>query len=295
MRCSRGLLSCRRSAAVTPPGSFPAFVPPIQAGARATDERPSLGQLLHPPCSGPTYAQLAPLEPWLKRIIDIERRCYGDAPELCFGLESRVIFHLSEKNWRPSQLNSRELLLRPAFEPVTFSYWESFESWSIDSPSMLDLASCLAGSQLKYRDADCRTFADTQGQYYVYPPAQQATDWLTALPEVERDCGIIRSLASAFQALACAVLYHPLSDGNGRLGRALFQGALARGAGLGCPMLALAPLTYARGLDVRNGWIELGIRGQWDGLVATYGRALADLVAFLSEDAIVKEIHHRRN
>ncbi|KAK0351400.1 hypothetical protein LTR94_025102, partial [Friedmanniomyces endolithicus] len=178
----------------------------------------------------------------------------------------------------PSEPRVRSLLLRPAPEPILHSYRDRFRLWSIDDPSVIALASCLLGRPTAYRTTSCGTHVDPDGYRQVFPPPEIAVKWLDHQAPLPEGGDILEALVAAFSVLAAVVLYHPFPDGNGRVGRALFHGALVRVLGLNCPLIPLGPFTYVRGRAVMEAWVALGMEGDWVPLIRAYEAALADVV-----------------
>lgn len=237
-----------------------------------------------PPRDRPALSLLLPMEGTVERLLEIDQRRYASRPELSFGLESRATFRLSSATTETAELNPRTFWLRPPAEPATFSYWRRFQDWTVEDSSAIELAGCLAGKAQGYRTAPSASLPDGDGVRRTYPDADQACDWLRSLPKPERGCSTLDGLASAFHAFATLVLNHPFPDGNGRFGRALFQGVLARTLDLTCPMLPLGPFTYVRGRAVVAGWIALGVRHDWGELTRTYALVLRDVLDFHTAD-----------
>lgn len=113
-----------------------------------------------------------------------------------------------------------------------------------------------------------------QGLSAVYPSATIARTWDQATPTPAAGSNVEDALHDAFLAMGSFVNHHPLNDGNGRVGRGLFQGALARAVGLSCPMLGLTPFLLFQRQDVLRGWFTLGKDGDWTLLVHAYQRAM---------------------
>jgi hypothetical protein len=226
----------------------------------------------------------------LEALIALDH-AFQDRPDVVFGLEARAAFHLTAHFEDPTQPHIRTLLLRPASEPTTFSYWDRFRTWAVDDASMIELASCLLGRPTAYRTTACGTPPDPQGYSQAFPKPEVARTWLSSAPPPRERVAPDEAFSSALVWLAAAVLHHPLPDGNGRLGRALFQGALARSSGLSCPLLPLGPYTYASGREAMAAWIALGHRGDWRPLVALYEKILAEILQLHRQLALSARPH----
>lgn len=237
------------------------------------------------PDAPPEISLLVPLEPTLRELLEIDRRMYAGSPTRSFGLEARVCHFLTAGSAIPPEINPRQLLIRPAPEPIIYSYWERFTDWSLDDDSVAALASCLCGRDLGYRTSTCATLPGKRGLSALYPEASIATRWLSSLPLPPQGSDVLDGLSAAFYAFASAVLHHPLVDGNGRFGRALFQGVLARTLGLSSPMLALGPLTYVNKPAISQGWTRLGAEGDWSELVDAYHAVLGGCLSYHREVA----------
>lgn len=240
---------------------------------------------LKPPINFPPIDIIRPLTNVLSDLLAIDRDLYSISPARCFGLEARVAYYYSEILDCSPELNPRQHLIRPAPEPVVYSYWERFKSWTFDESSVSALASCLCGRDLRYRDAVAASLPNRHGVSVLYPEPAIATRWLSFMPPPPRGTEVLEGLAAAFAALASLILHHPLTDGNGRFGRALFQGVLARTVGLSAPMLALGPLiSINRPAEIRA-WVALGTQGDWGGLVETYHAALKGCLSYHRKEA----------
>lgn len=228
---------------------------------------------------GPSESVLSPLVSTLQDMLSLDRRLYRSAVSSCFGLELRVAFALTEDG-KADGGNPRELMLRPAVEPILYSYWDRFRAWALDDESVAALAGCLCGRAVTHRKSFAATLPNSQGLSAIYPPPELARRWREIIPSPTTGAGMMQALHDAFVVMGLFVNLHPLEDGNGRVGRALFQGALARAVGLSCPMLALTPFLYSQKQDVLRGWFALGNDGDWTELVGAYGRAMRACVDY---------------
>ena len=235
---------------------------------------------LIPPKSGPSPEIVAPLVPLLQELQEFDLKLFASDPVRTFGLEARVCHFLTEIEPRRTGLNPRHLLIRPAPEPVMYSHWNRFSSWAVDDASVIDLASCLAGRQVSYRQSTAASFPNSRGRSSRFPGADVSTKWISTLPDVAKGIQPSDGLSCAFHVLGSLVLNHPLEDGNGRCARAFFQGALARTIGLSGPMLALGPAVYARGSEMLPGWLRLGTSADWSALVSAYQGAFIDVLTY---------------
>ncbi|MNQ06735.1 Fic/DOC family protein [compost metagenome] len=233
-----------------------------------------------PPRCGPDLQLLEPLEGVLQELLEVDQRTYARSPMRCFGLEARVVHFLTEGEGPIQGVNPRKILIRPSVEPIIFSYWNRFKKWSIDDDSVLSLAGCLCGREIKYRTSIAASLPNDIWESALYPSPDIAGNWLSSLPTPREDSQILEGLSAAFHVLASFVCYHPLEDGNGRVGRALFQGALARCLGLSSPMLAVTPLVCFNAAAVIRGHRRLGAEGDWTEFVQAYHIILRDSLLY---------------
>ena len=68
---------------------------------------------------------------------------------------------------------------------------------------------------------------------------------------------------------------HPLSDGNGRIGRLLIILQLMQDEVLSEPILVVSPWFEARRVDYHDGLLGLSVTGNWDEWVGFFARGLA--------------------
>lgn len=237
---------------------------------------------VQPPKLGPSKDLMRPLEPTLYELLDIDRRIYAPSPVRSFGLEARVAHFLTETASVRPELNPRQLLIRPAPEPIVFSYWERFTQWSMDDDAFISLASCLCGRELGYRTAMGATLPNTEGVSTLYPEPSIAARWLERISPPQ-NMNILEGFSEALLAYVSMTTDHPFTDGNGRVGRAIFQGVLARTVGLSSPMLALGAFSYLHKYELKSGMVQIGTEGDWTNFIKTFHVILKSCVEYHHE------------
>ena len=151
-------------------------------------------------------------------------------PEKLFGLELRVAYLLAEKQitFNPSLelpsipssglKNYRKFLLRPAHEPILWSYKDVLLQTIHNNGQLEELASCLFGRKVTYRQSDAKTKPDRKNIVRIFP---KSTNVLALLNK--RACRQ-QSKYKLFWAISRFVdfnIIHPFLNGNGRTARAL--------------------------------------------------------------------------
>lgn len=142
------------------------------------------------------------------------------------------------------------LLARPKFRP-----------WTLSLGDLEGLCSALCGAPRHSSPAPKRTAPTTSGQSVTFPGYGSVGEWLDLIDAPPSRDPFIR----AAWRHAVIVIQHPMTDGNGRLARALFQGSLIEDGIVDLPAL---PLTLAMHLQkdaVRRGIGGLGLNGDWVG------------------------------
>ncbi len=209
--------------------------------------------------------------------------------ERCFGLELRRGYrclldgeHRRQAGDRPADAevcrrSLRELMVRPAVEPVALSYWRRFVHARLDLPSLVELAAGLAARPVPLSPVAMATRPLPGFPRVEFEPPDQARLWLDKLGAAERAVG--HALDWPVYAYAQVVLSHPLTDGNGRLARAVLQGALARRLGLRAPALALAPACYLKRRRITQALAALSATGDWPAFFAVMLPVLGEAAA----------------
>ena len=239
---------------------------------------------VNPPKTAPSTDEVWPLLDLLEQIIEIDKRTYKSHPDQCFGLETRIAHWLTKDEASVPLENPRQVMLRPASEPIIYSYWNRFLLWDLDDGCIKDMARCLCAQDITYRQGLSATHPSRLGLSVIYPPASESNNWLSLVPQVPTETSRIDALKLAFMTMAIFVLHHPLVDGNGRVGRAIFQGVLGRTCGLSCPMLAIAPFAIANKREVIGGWMELGRSGGWARLVDAYRKIFCERIKYHDDE-----------
>lgn len=172
----------------------------------------------------------------------------------------------------------RGLLLRVAPEPLLLSCWSAFRELNIGEEMLRRLASALYGAPVTRLNGWAVSRPDKHGVRARYPDASNVADWCATLPAPTPNATSVRALQDAFAIMAHIVLSHPYDDGNGRLGRAMFQASLARSLGLHAPILPLGPGLHKRADRAAAPWCRLGAHGEWDDLCALYAEIIEEAV-----------------
>lgn len=113
----------------------------------------------------------------------------------------------------------------------------------------------------------------------TYAPFQTAGLWLEACC-LARNRSELGPLETASLVHAIVILYHPMNDGNGRLARAMFHGALRNRAGIDAPFLALGPISYVLSYHLLVLTRTLSQSGDW----ATYLHGVYDVIRIAIEN-----------
>lgn len=220
---------------------------------------------------GPAIAflQLPPLQPvtTTPRLAALEARIKllaGRSPTFVstFGLELQAATVLAMGAEPSARHVLQRLLSRPAAEAVLLHAWPRLTRPGFDLESMQKIASGLAAKPLAIAKGRMRTTAGHNGEFTVYAPPEQRNELPGLLIEA-RAAATDHPLASALVVFALTILAHPLTDGNGRLARALVHGTLAQGGLVRSPVLPLAPAFYAQADVVRTALKELSGSGDW--------------------------------
>lgn len=172
----------------------------------------------------------------------------------------------------------RELMLRPAVEPLLLARWNKLKSFEMTEAEMASFCSLLCGSKQQARTRDSYGLWD--GGDVRFEPAEQAASWWTDIRAVANDPQL-SSLLPAY-AFARTIIAHPFPDGNGRLARALVHASLARIYDLNAPVLPLAPAFYMHGGKVAAALRQLSDSGDWEQF-ATVFRVVLDEASRLAK------------
>lgn len=159
----------------------------------------------------------------------------------------------------------RRLIGRLSFEPVVVSYWGHFASDSLTDAHVRNLGRVLGGARGVARLSDVRAGSDAGYQRFAPPPPPSwALDLLQAARAHEDP------ITSAIVVLGSTIVSHPLQDGNGRLGRALFWSRLALLGGIPGPFAPLGFTTSQNPAYVAQASLQLGKMGSWAAFADRY-------------------------
>lgn len=207
-----------------------------------------------PPVGVPFEA--GPVLERIRRLSDL----YAAEPVRTFGLEARCAYRVATRTASAPAPYER-FGLRPPAEPAGFSLHRRFQDWALTEGAITNLASCLAGEAITVRTGGITTTPARVGATALFPSPAAFAGWrerLISAPDLIADPFVL-----ACYVYAELVLSHPLTDANGRTGRALFQGALVRTLGLSAPCLPLGVASYMTRTEHRQALIALGSGGEW--------------------------------
>jgi hypothetical protein len=176
------------------------------------------------------------------------------------------------------------VLLRPAVEPIAYSYWSKISSLCIDEITALKVASAMVGGPLVYRKGP-GVGKSAKGDVQ-FPALDDRGDWLAKLASAAQ----APALAAALPVFVYAqtIMTHPFSDGNGRFARLLVHAALARCAGFNGPKIALAPAFYRRAEAFGAALTRVSEQGDWSALHRVFFSTLSEALE------MTRALHRRR-
>lgn len=232
----------------------------------------------------PRQPHLSIPSPDLELLFKVRHRA-NTGPLEAIGIELKIaILAIGRALNRSSADNDfhlrkcRELLLRPAVEPLILARWDKLKSLTITEAEMADFCSLLCGGtkqQARTKDS----YGLWEGADVRFEHAEKAKHWWTDIQAVANNAQLA-SLLPAY-CFARTIIAHPYPDGNGRLARALVHAALARTTDYAAPFLPLAPALYMRGAKVAGALRQLSDTGDWAAFHAVFKPVLeqaADLV-----------------
>ena len=160
------------------------------------------------------------------------------------------------------------------------SYWPNWMRHGWTAFEARQLVSALVGVEVPNRSGPIHTEADPDGVSTVFPEAEDAKGWLDRVrSQVEADN--LTPFTSACFSYAVVALNHPFPDGNGRLARAFFHGALGRSLGLTCPFIPLGPICYLHHRRLGAGLRSLSATGDWEPFVGMMADFTSEALALL--------------
>jgi hypothetical protein len=186
----------------------------------------------------PTLPLPQPLPGWPvgleRRLIALGLPHLTPAPLVLQGAIGEA-FHFTNHS------SNDHLLARPPSELAAWRLWELLESGHLHPAALLDLARLLGGVA-RLRQGAKATTASASGHIFRFAPPAAVPGRLKALLDrVGERRPELPPVLHASGVYLETLLIHPLPDGNGRLARLLFLGALQRTAGLEVPICPLGP------------------------------------------------------
>jgi hypothetical protein len=194
------------------------------------------------------------------------------------GLELRVAFTAIGSGSAEAGDNDfwlrkcRELMLRPAAEPLLLARWTKLRSFNMSEDEIANFCSLMCGSKQQARTKN--SFGLWDGGDVCFEPPEVALSWWKDIRAVAERVELAPLLPA--YCFARTIIAHPYPDGNGRLARALVHGALARTQGLMAPVLPLAPAFYKNGAKVAAALRDVSDSGDWEAFNAVFQNVLED-------------------
>ena len=220
----------------------------------------------------------------LAGIAGFARRLEAAGIERAFGLELRAAYRLDLQNIaakRRSKAPQRRFFLRPAIEPLLYSYKDELDPAAAAAPVVDDFMACLRGAAAPRRAGDSRSEPDAAGAFVRYPEPVYALQWQARI-----GAGLPRfgdPLERSGYVFAETVLSHPYGDGNGRLSRALAIVQLGRDLGTELPLIPLGPILSQAVNSYLGALGALGATADWDAWFTHYEGFLRDALALGEE------------
>lgn len=185
--------------------------------------------------------------------------CQDHALDALVGFEISVVLQAVRAGNADSK--TRAILFRPAIEPILLLHGEKVWRPEFNQIDALAMACSLCGRELTFRSERC--FGEALNGKVEFEPLDRVRSWL---PEVK---GIIQEsamgLAASAAVFARTITAHPMSDGNGRLARALSHSLLLREKARSVAPIALAPAFYAKRNELSLAFVDLCSTGDWSG------------------------------
>lgn len=201
---------------------------------------------------------------------------YAPRPNSTTGLEIRLV-QAMERRTTPLLLTSSRRgftkpYFRPCIEPILQSLWRNFQSWSINDVVLDELASSLRSERAERRNQVVWSSTNGNGLALRFPDASDISGWADRLRGA---AGLeVHPILAAAYGFAEIVLSHPYGDGNGRLARAVFQGVLARTAGMSAPLAPLGPVLHRNKQGTAEAVVTLSQTGDWASFANEIVRAI---------------------
>lgn len=178
---------------------------------------------------------------------------------------------------------TRAILFRPALEPILLIHGAKVSLDEFNEIDALAMACSLCGRQLSFRTQRC--FGRSTFGTVEFEPLERIPQWCPSIKSIIRDKSI--GLAVSAVVFARTIIAHPLSDGNGRLARALSHALLLRDRSCSVVPIALAPAVYAKRDELSVALIKLCQNRDWDGYYRSFIRVL-ELAIAISEPVRAK-------
>lgn len=202
------------------------------------------------------------------------------------GLEQRlakfVESRTSEINQGPKPVPFHRFCERPAAEPAIISCWPSLRDQSFTESAAVDMIRAMSRFPVQLRREGAMSAAGADHVRSIYPDVEIAEGWLSRIRNVTPSDDV--AFGRACFSYAQVALSHPLTDGNGRLARAMFQASLAESSNLRIPIIPLGPIIYLYHKVMIANLVHLSKTGDWTHFVEFMSRITRRAIAFAHSD-----------
>lgn len=217
-----------------------------------------------------------------QRVSEFARCANQAGVDSSFGMELRAAYLLEKEHagaLKPPEGTPpyRQFFLRPAIEPILYSYRDSLRVGSLDANIVDEMMACLHGHPVQRRTCEARISPNAQGNFVRFPDWEYAQDYCARLNR--HLPSMSGALNRAGYAYAEVLLSHPYADGNGRLARAIAVTCLARDIGAPVPFLPLGPAFYAHASAVANALQTLAATSDWASFMSVFSDFVEEALA----------------
>lgn len=153
--------------------------------------------------------------------------------------------------------SKRKTTDRPDSELAAHFLWHNVSKIDV---AVLQRANKILGGNGEVRNFDQYTARYITGQRIRFIPPEQVCHSLAVLTaRMENGCSALHPVVFATTVMQSLFLIHPFRDGNGRLGRLLFQWCLWKRMSLRYPLVPLLPYFEYRKPGLINALLELDL------------------------------------